>query len=180
MFFSLTPDQISSFNDKLIPLIAHDRAGFGGALISEGFLLLTIALWGYREGAKWIWWTLALGGLPGFLTGVGTHFMIGYDNHFHLSPAYLLFVFYLVGLVYSYSYLNMRGERRTQNISKLEAVKKCRHSVCTFLFVISAVLFLKGDRFTNCKDCPHVKTFMIKRARQHFCKCAHAKFSRFV
>ncbi|MFG6495461.1 dihydroorotate dehydrogenase [Fictibacillus sp. UD] len=124
MFFSLTPDQISSFNDKLIPLIAHDRAGFGGALISEGFLLLTIALWGYREGAKWIWWTLALGGLPGFLTGVGTHFMIGYDNHFHLSPAYLLFVFYLVGLVYSYSFLNMRGERRTQNISKLEAAKK--------------------------------------------------------
>ncbi|KZE64257.1 hypothetical protein AWM68_14260 [Fictibacillus phosphorivorans] len=122
MFFSLTPDQISAFNDKLIPLIAHDRAGFGGALISEGFLLLTIGLWGYREGAKWIWWTLALGGLPGFLTGVGTHFMIGYDNHFHLSPAYLLFVFYLVGLVYSYSYLNVR-ERRTRDISIVEAKK---------------------------------------------------------
>lgn len=105
MFFSLTPEQISAFNEKLIPLIAHDRAGFGGALISEGFLLLLIALWGYREGAKWIWWTLAIGGLPGFLTGIGTHFMIGYDNHFHLSPAYLLFVFYLVGLVYSYPYL---------------------------------------------------------------------------
>jgi dihydroorotate dehydrogenase len=43
--------------------------------------------------------------LPGFLTGVGTHFMIGYDNHFHLSPAYLLFVFYIVGLIYSYPYL---------------------------------------------------------------------------
>jgi dihydroorotate dehydrogenase len=105
MFFSLTPEQISAFNDRLIPLIAHDRAGFGGALISEGFLLLLIALWGYREGAKWIWWTLAIGGLPGFLTGVGTHFMIGYDNHFHLSPAYLLFVFYIVGLIYSYPYL---------------------------------------------------------------------------
>jgi dihydroorotate dehydrogenase len=105
MFFSLTPEQITSFNEKLIPLIAHDRAGFGGALISEGFLLLTIALWGYKEGAKWIWWTLAIGGLPGFLTGIGTHFMIGYDNHFHLSPAYLLFVFYLVGLIYSYPYL---------------------------------------------------------------------------
>jgi dihydroorotate dehydrogenase len=110
MFFSLTPEQITAFNEKLIPLIAHDRAGFGGALISEGFLLLTIALWGYREGAKWIWWTLAIGGLPGFLTGVGTHFMIGYDNHFHLSPAYLLFVFYMVGLVYSYPYLCGRKE----------------------------------------------------------------------
>jgi dihydroorotate dehydrogenase len=106
MFFSLTPEQISAFNEKLTPLIAHDRAGFGGALISEGFLLLTITLWGYKEGAKWIWWTLALGGLPGFLTGIGTHFMIGYDNHFHLSPAYLLFVFYIVGLFYSYPYLS--------------------------------------------------------------------------
>jgi dihydroorotate dehydrogenase len=110
MFFSLIPEQITAFNKKLIPLIAHDRAGFGGALISEGFLLLTIALWGYKEGAKWIWWTLAIGGLPGFLTGIGTHFMIGYDNHFHLSPAYLLFVFYIVGLVYSYPYLCGRKE----------------------------------------------------------------------
>ncbi|MGA4718576.1 dihydroorotate dehydrogenase [Fictibacillus nanhaiensis] len=117
MFFALTPEQITAFNDKLIPLIAHDRAGFGGALISEGFLLLTIALWGYREGAKWVWWTLALGGMPGFLTGVGTHFMIGYDNHFHLSPAYLLFVFYFVGLVYSYGYLNRSGETQLRNVS---------------------------------------------------------------
>ncbi|MGM0804339.1 MAG: dihydroorotate dehydrogenase [Bacillota bacterium] len=117
MFFALTPEQITAFNDKLIPLIAHDRAGFGGALISEGFLLLAIALWGYREGAKWVWWTLALGGLPGFLTGVGTHFMIGYDNHFHLSPAYLLFVFYFVGLVYSYGYLNRSGETQLRNVS---------------------------------------------------------------
>lgn len=121
LFFSLTPEQISAFNDRLIPLIAHDRAGFGGALISEGFLLLTIALWGYREGAKWVWWTLAIGGLPGFITGVGTHFMIGYDNHFHLSPAYLLFVFYITGLVYSYSYLN--GGVRVSTARMMEAKK---------------------------------------------------------
>ncbi len=123
MFFALTPEQITAFNDKLISLIAHDRAGFGGALISEGFLLLTIALWGYREGSKWVWWTLLLGGLPGFLTGVGTHFMIGYDNHFHLSPAYLLFVFYFVGLAYSYSYLNRSGETQMRDISVLKVEK---------------------------------------------------------
>ncbi|MFE1243062.1 dihydroorotate dehydrogenase [Fictibacillus sp. NPDC058756] len=122
MFFSLTPEQITAFNDKLIPLIAHDRAGFGGALISEGFLLLTIALWGYKEGAKWIWWTLAIGGLPGFLTGVGTHFMIGYDNHFHLSPAYLLFVFYVVGLIYSFPYLCGRKEQ-SMSLNQFKAKK---------------------------------------------------------
>ncbi|MBY6037030.1 dihydroorotate dehydrogenase [Fictibacillus nanhaiensis] len=117
MYFSLSPEQITAFNEKLIPFIAHDRAGFGGALISEGFLLLTIALWGYREGASWIWWTLAIGGLPGFLTGVGTHFMIGYNNHFHLSPAYLLFVFYIVGLIYSYSYLCENKENLNSSTS---------------------------------------------------------------
>jgi dihydroorotate dehydrogenase len=121
-FFLLTPEQISAFNERLIPLIAHDRAGFGGALISEGFLLLLIALRGYREGAKWIWWTLAIGGLPGFLTGVGTHFMIGYDNHFHLSPAYLLFVFYLVGLVYSYPYL-CGNKEQSMSLTSFEAKK---------------------------------------------------------
>lgn len=122
-FFSLTPEQITAFNNNLIPLIAHDRAGFGGALISEGLLLLMIALWGYREGAKWIWWTLALGGLPGFLTGVGTHFMIGYDNHFHLSPAYLLFVFYLLGLVYSYPYLYGSGKRQSRGFRLMKTKK---------------------------------------------------------
>ena len=50
---------------RLVPLIAHDRAGLGGALAANGLGVLLAALWGYRPGARWLWWTLGvLVGLP--------------------------------------------------------------------------------------------------------------------
>ncbi|MCA1032444.1 dihydroorotate dehydrogenase [Bacillus timonensis] len=105
VFIGMSADQIKSINHHLVPLIAHDRAGFGGALLSEGFMILTLALWGFREGHRWVWWTLCLGGIPGFVAGIGTHFAIGYTDFFHLSPAYFLFVIYVIGLICSYDYL---------------------------------------------------------------------------
>jgi dihydroorotate dehydrogenase len=106
LFFELNREDLNVFDPKLIPLIAHDRAGFGGALLSEGFLLLCISLWGFREGEKWIWWTFFIGGLPGFTAGIGTHFHIGYTDFVHLLPAYFLVVLFIVGLIYSFNYLH--------------------------------------------------------------------------
>jgi dihydroorotate dehydrogenase len=108
LFIQLDPKEIILLEPKLIPLIAHDRAGFGGALLSEGFLILGISLWGFREGERWIWWTLLFGGLPGFIAGIGTHFHIGYTDFVHLLPAYFLVMLYIVGLIYSYRYLHAR------------------------------------------------------------------------
>lgn len=108
LFFQLDPEEIIMIDPQLIPLIAHDRAGFGGALLSEGFMLLCISLWGFREGEKWVWWTFFIGGLPGFITGVGTHFHIGYTDFVHLLPAYFLVVLYIIGLIYSFKYLHDR------------------------------------------------------------------------
>ncbi|MGZ4112567.1 MAG: dihydroorotate dehydrogenase [Tumebacillaceae bacterium] len=111
-FFQLTPEQINAFNSQLIPLIAHDRAGFGGALISEGLLLMLISLWGYREGEKWLWWSYLIGGAVGLAGGVGVHFMIHYTDWFHLLPAYVAGLLYVLGLVFSYRYLCEVQSRR--------------------------------------------------------------------
>ncbi|MFD2924302.1 dihydroorotate dehydrogenase [Halobacillus naozhouensis] len=107
-FLCVTPDMLQSLNERLIPVIAHDRAGFGGALVSVGVLVLLLSLWGFREGESWVWNTLAVGAPPAFVAGLATHFVIGYTSFYHLLPAYLLVVIYVLGLVLSYPYLKRR------------------------------------------------------------------------
>ncbi|WP_339215651.1 dihydroorotate dehydrogenase [Solibacillus sp. FSL W8-0372] len=110
-FLCMPVDMLQSISDMLIPVIAHDRAGFGSALISVGILVLCLSLWGYRAGERWLWFTYAFGALPAFLAGIGTHFAIGYTTFIHLLPLYLLVVIYLIGLVVSYPYLMQQPVR---------------------------------------------------------------------
>ncbi len=107
-FICATPDMLQSLNERLIPVIAHDRAGFGGALVSVGVLVLLIALWGFREGEGWVWNTLAIGAPPAFIAGIATHFVIGYTSFYHLLPAYFLIVIYVLGLAFSYPFLKRK------------------------------------------------------------------------
>ncbi|MCR8642588.1 hypothetical protein NV379_07920 [Paenibacillus sp. N1-5-1-14] len=109
-FLGMTRDSIDRINPRLIPLIAHDRAGFGGALLADGVMVLIMSLWGIQQGAKWQWWTLLLGGAPGFIAGLSVHFDIGYTDFIHLSPAYLGCALYIVALILLYPYL-MRSHK---------------------------------------------------------------------
>ncbi|WP_088072505.1 dihydroorotate dehydrogenase [Gottfriedia luciferensis] len=110
-YLCISPSQMNAFNQNLIPVISHDRAGFGGGLISVGLLILMISLWGFRQHHKWIWWTLFLSGMPAFITAFGVHFMIGYTNFFHLLPPIIAMTFLLIGLVKSYQFLNIDQKR---------------------------------------------------------------------
>ncbi|MEI7027958.1 hypothetical protein [Paenibacillus sp. y28] len=104
-FLCTTPDMLAQINERLLPLIAHDRAGFGGALFSNALALLATALWGLQQGQRWLWWTLLVGGFPGFLAGFSVHAAIGYTDFWHLAPAYFAFALYAAGLVLLYPYL---------------------------------------------------------------------------
>lgn len=104
-FICMTPQMLESISNNLIPVIAHDRAGFGSALISVGLLVLMVSLWGFRKGERWIWNTLCIGALPAFIAGIGTHIYIGYTTFIHLLPVYFLVTLYLLGLVLSYPFL---------------------------------------------------------------------------
>ena len=70
----------------LVPLIAHDRAGFGGGLGTIGVLLLACA-WYARPSRSFHHAVIAAGG-AGFGCAIGTHFLEGYTNPFHLAPAF--------------------------------------------------------------------------------------------
>ncbi|MFB9274714.1 hypothetical protein [Cohnella cellulosilytica] len=104
-FMGATPEQLEAANPRLIPLIAHDRAGFGGALFSDAVMLLILALWGIQQGQRWLWWTLLAGGSPAFVAGLSVHFSIGYRDFIHLLPAYFAAALYVAGLILLYPYL---------------------------------------------------------------------------
>ncbi|MEJ8544645.1 dihydroorotate dehydrogenase [Brevibacillus borstelensis] len=108
VFLCASPEVLQTYNEKLIPVIAHDRAGFGGALFSVGIAVLLISLWGFRQGESWVWWTLFLGGLPGFAAGIGIHLAVGYTDSLHLLPAYAAVLLFLTALMMTYPYFCLR------------------------------------------------------------------------
>ncbi|MFY0545237.1 dihydroorotate dehydrogenase [Brevibacillus sp. H7] len=120
-YLCATPEMLSAINERLIPLIAHDRAGFGGALVSDGLAVLLISLWGFRQGSRWIWWTLLLAGVPGFASGIGIHYAVGYTDFWHLFPAFVAALLFAVGLVLTYPYLcHIRKPTRLKTTPKSE------------------------------------------------------------
>lgn len=108
-YLGLTSSQLSAWSDAIIPLIAHDRAGFGGALFSLAVAITASALWGVNQGEGWLWWTFLWGGLPGFAAGLMVHFHIGYTDFVHLLPVYIAVMLYVGGLYLTYPYLVGKG-----------------------------------------------------------------------
>ena len=95
-----TADKLRSINPRLIPLIAHDRAGFGGGLCSAGLALLGV-IW-CAAPSRSLWQLLAVVGLVAFSCAIVVHFVIGYTDWFHLAPAVSGAALYTVGLMLSY------------------------------------------------------------------------------
>jgi hypothetical protein len=96
-FMGIDRQQLNSINVRLIPLIAHDRAGFGGAVTTVG--LLTLASVWFARPSRSLWQTLALGGFVGWSTAVMVHPAIGYTDPIHLAPAVTGAALFLTGLM---------------------------------------------------------------------------------
>lgn len=111
-FLRTQPGDLAAASSFLISLVAHDRAGFGGALASAGVAVALGALWGYRQGARWLWWGFIAAGVAGFGSILIVHFAVGYINWWHLAPAWLGLILYSVGMAFSYPYLCRRVEAR--------------------------------------------------------------------
>jgi hypothetical protein len=80
-------EALRSANPRLIPLVAHDRASLGGMLVANGLGVWLAAQWGFVGGARWLWWTLVLSGIPAFVCAIGVHLAVGYTDPWHLAPA---------------------------------------------------------------------------------------------
>ena len=100
-FMQTSVEALSSASPRLIPMIAHDRASFGGMLISCGLCVLLSSLWGFRRGAAWLWWALLLAGLLAYGSTIAVHHAVGYTSLKHLLPAYGGLLALLLGSVLS-------------------------------------------------------------------------------
>lgn len=83
-FIGRTADQIRAVNPRLVPLLAHDRAGFGGAVMTMG-LVTMICLWCSRP-SRHLHQAVALAGLASLGSTMVVHVAVGYTNLFHLAP----------------------------------------------------------------------------------------------
>lgn len=104
-FMATTAEQLRSANPKIIPLVAHDRASFGGMLIGCGLSTLLPVLWGFERGRPWLWWMLLLAGVAGYLPAIAVHYAVGYTSGWHLAPAFAGAAVLVVGLLLSRRYL---------------------------------------------------------------------------
>lgn len=104
-FMQTTAQALTSANARLVPLIAHDRATFGGMLLASGWAFLLPALWGFRRGSSWLWWTFLLAGTSAYAAAITVHFSVGYMSLKHLLPAFGGLALFLCGLILSYAFL---------------------------------------------------------------------------
>ena len=105
VFLGASAEELAALNERLLPLIAHDRAGFGGALFSLACAMTACSLWGIGQGARWLWLTFLAGGIPGFAAGLGIHIHIGYSDFLHLLPVYVQLILWTAGLILLYPYM---------------------------------------------------------------------------
>jgi hypothetical protein len=94
-FIGMTRFQISSISPMLVPVIAHDRAGFGGGLLSCGLLLMFMTR--HAVLSRSFLEVIAMMGFFGFGAALGVHAAIGYLDFTHLAPAYIGLLLFLVG-----------------------------------------------------------------------------------
>jgi hypothetical protein len=111
-YMGLTAEHLREVNAKLVPLIAHDRAGFGGGLISAG-IAMGLALWCGRPGPA-LWQAVAVAGTTGFACAIGVHFAIGYTDALHLAPAIAGALLFAIGIALAAPHmLGKRAARAT-------------------------------------------------------------------
>ena len=96
-YLGLDAGSLRAINRRLLPLIAHDRAGFGGAIATCG-LLLFCCVWFGRASAS-LWKAMLSAGSTGFLAAIGVHPLIGYNDFSHLAPAYFGALTFSVGII---------------------------------------------------------------------------------
>ena len=95
-FMQIARADLASANPRLIPLIAHDRAGFGGGVCCCGLTMFFCVF--CSPPCRSLWQALWIMGGAGFGTAIGVHFPIGYTSASHLAPAFLGAIMFIVAM----------------------------------------------------------------------------------
>ena len=104
-FMQASRAEIIAINPRLLGLVAHDRATFGGMLIACGVATVLPAMWGLQRGRRWLWWMLCCFGLFGYGTTLIVHGCVGYTDLKHLLPAVAGWILLSCGLGLCFRFL---------------------------------------------------------------------------
>ncbi len=104
-YLCMTAESLAGINERVIPVVAHDRASLGGMLLANGVGLLLATLWGFRRGRAWLWKVFLWTALPAYVAAIGIHVHVGYLDWRHLLPAGLGAALFAGGLLLSRRYL---------------------------------------------------------------------------
>jgi len=100
-FMDVVTSDLEAISERLVPLIAHDRTGFGGAVFVTGFTSF-LCLW--KSGLPpHLWQALAVAGTASLLCAIGVHLAVGYTDLKHLAPAVAAAGSLAIGLGLSYA-----------------------------------------------------------------------------
>ncbi|MEZ6123802.1 MAG: hypothetical protein R3C49_11575 [Planctomycetaceae bacterium] len=108
-YMQTSRELLLSANARLVPLVAHDRAAFGGMLMSTGIVVLLSALWGWQRSRAWLWHSLLFCGTLAYGTTIAIHWAVGYTSLIHLLPAYGGLAVLWLGMAMSASWMLKRA-----------------------------------------------------------------------
>jgi len=95
-FIGLPVARLREINARLVPLMAHDRTGFGGGVLTMG-LTTFLCLWLARP-SRHLYQAVAVAGTFSLAAAVGVHGFVGYTDLGHLAPALGGLLLLVVGL----------------------------------------------------------------------------------
>jgi hypothetical protein len=104
-FMQISTEELFGAHPRLVPLVAHDRATFGGMLMACGIATLLPAVWGFGRGQAWLWWSLMTAGTLAYSATMQVHWAVGYHSLKHLLPAVGGLTLLWAGGALSYGYL---------------------------------------------------------------------------
>ena len=83
-FIGATASELEAVTDRLVPLVAHDRIGFGAGVLVGGLLIGAMAFFAEGRAARQV---LVLAAVSAFGLAIAIHFAVGYTDFLHLAPA---------------------------------------------------------------------------------------------
>jgi hypothetical protein len=105
-FMGVAAEHLHATNPRLVPLIAHDRAGFGGAVLTACLTAFGCLL--FTPVQRALWQAMLVGGTVSLSAAIGVHFTVGYIDLWHLAPAAAGAIALVTGLALAFPAVRMR------------------------------------------------------------------------
>lgn len=87
-FLGLDAAQVHGVSERLLSLLAHERAEFGVAMMTMGTLVAATAWKGIGVYGWSLWLAMGAAGSVHFAAVITSHFLVDYTDFLHLAPVY--------------------------------------------------------------------------------------------